>query len=114
MDDLNDLDDALERTDNNLSPSSDTHGLQLDEQFVSQVTSLVSEEPRTVREVHQSLGSSQGLSRDQTEYRLDKLSDLGQIRSKKSPGRTAPKIFWQDCSSSNSSGSPIQRKDEDG
>lgn len=66
----------------------------LDGEFVSQVESLVSEEPRTVTEVHQSLGEPQGLSRSQTEYRLDRISSTGTIQSKKSPGRTGPQIFW--------------------
>lgn len=70
-------------------------GTIVDGEFTQRVTSLVNEEPRTVSEVHQMLGSDVGLTRDQTEYRLGKLTQSGAIKSKKPPGRTSSRIFFE-------------------
>lgn len=67
-----------------------------DPDVISKVQQMVSEEPRTVREVHETIASDVGLSRDQTEYRLEQMSQQGLFESKKGPGRTSPKIFWSD------------------
>lgn len=82
-------------TERQTAPTTDLGGSVLGERFMERVTSLVSEEPRTVREVHEVAGQSAGLSRDQTEYRLSKLSESGVINSKKASGKTSPKIFWK-------------------
>jgi len=67
----------------------------VDERSVlEEMASLVSSEPRTVLELHKKIGNRHNLSRDQVEYRLDKLADHGIINSKKGPGRTSPRIFW--------------------
>lgn len=88
-------------------PGNGELGSTLDHEFVSQVTSLVSEEPRTVREVHELVAQDAGLSRDQTEYRLGKLSASGAIQSKKSPGRTGTQIFWSTTASNSTESSNL-------
>lgn len=60
------------------------------------LASFVQEEPRTVGEVHETLGESLGMSRAQSQYRLEKLTEEGVIKKKKGPGKTDPKIFWRD------------------
>lgn len=67
-----------------------------EKEILEEIQSMVSEEPRTVNEVHESVGKPRGKSRDQIEYRMNQMANAGSFSSKKSPGRTAPQIYWDD------------------
>lgn len=69
----------------------------IDERNVlEEIATFVSHEPRTVLEVHEEISVEHDLSRDQVEYRLNKLTENNIIQSKKGPGKTSPQIFWTD------------------
>lgn len=65
------------------------------DEIIQEIQNLVNEEPQTVRDVHEEIGESVGLTRDQTEYRLEQLAEDSDIKAKKSSGKTGPRIFWK-------------------
>lgn len=90
--DLGDLDyDQLEKIRNQRQEDS-----EIEPNVQSSILNLTQDEPQTIAEIVNTVGSEHDLSRDQIEYRMQKLSDANLVNQKKGPGRTSPKIFWRD------------------
>lgn len=78
------------------SAASSSLNLSDTDETFTQMVSLVDEEPRTIRELHDEVGKDAGLTRGQTRYRAEKLADAGLMQSKKAGGDTSPRILYRD------------------